>query len=60
MFGRKTRFSQNNCPKTCRKSQKGVYLQRQKSQKGVEYGGAKISKRCGWHRYEAENIPATP
>ena len=32
--------------KTCKKSQKGVYLQRQKSQKGVKYGRREISKRC--------------
>ena len=31
----------------CKKSQKGVYLYRVKSQKGVKYGSSKISKRCG-------------
>lgn len=31
----------------CRKSQKGVYLNRVKSQKGVGYGGTEISERCG-------------
>ena len=30
-----------------RKSQKGVYLHRIKSQKGVKYGSSEISKRCG-------------
>jgi hypothetical protein len=46
--------------KTCKKSQKGVYLQHQKSQKGVEYSGTKISKRCKQNYDEAENISATP
>ena len=36
-------FRQNSC----RKSQKGVYLYRVKSQKGVKYGSSEISKRCG-------------
>ena len=36
-------FRQNSC----RKSQKGVYLQRVKSQKGVKYGSSEIAKRCG-------------
>ena len=36
-------FRQNSC----RKSQKGVYLRRVKSQKGVKYGSSEISKRCG-------------
>jgi len=31
---------------TCRKSKKGVFLQRQKSQKGAKYARTKISKRC--------------
>jgi hypothetical protein len=53
-------FPINNYSKTCKKSQKGVYLQRQKSQKGVKYGRREISKRCKQHHYEAENIPATP
>ena len=38
---------------SCEKSQKGVYLHGQKSQKGVIYGKSEISKRCGWHRHEA-------
>ena len=33
-------FRQNSCKK---KSQKGVYLHRVKSQKGVKYGRAEIS-----------------
>ena len=36
-------FRQNSC----RKSQKGVYLHRVKSQKGVECGISEIAKRCG-------------
>ncbi len=36
-------FLQNSC----RKSQKGVYLHRVKSKKGVKYGGSEIAKRCG-------------
>jgi len=43
-----------------KKISKSVYLQRKKSQKGVKYGRAKISKRCGWHRNEAESLSATP
>ena len=31
----------------CRKSQKGVYLHRVKSQKGVKFGISEIAKRCG-------------
>ena len=42
-------FHQNHC----RKSQKGVYLHREKSQKGVKYGTTEISERCGWHHLEA-------
>ena len=42
-------FSQNSC----KKSQKGVYLHRVKSQKGVKFGSPEISKRCGRHHYEA-------
>jgi hypothetical protein len=30
-----------------KKSQKGVYLHRVKSQKGVKYGSSEIAKRCG-------------
>ena len=36
-------FRQNSC----RKSQKGVYLHRVKSQNGVKYGSSEIAKRCG-------------
>jgi hypothetical protein len=53
-------YLKNLVQKTCRKSQKGVYLQRQKPQKGVKYNRAKISKRCKWHHDETKNIPATP
>ena len=42
-------FRQNSC----RKSQKGVYLHRVKSQKGVKYESSEIAKRCGRHHYEA-------
>ena len=42
-------FRQNSC----KKSQKGVYLHRVKSQKGVNFGSSEISKRCGLHHYEA-------
>lgn len=38
---------------SCIKSQKGVYLHHEKSQKGVKYDRAKISKRCEWCHYEA-------
>ena len=41
-------FQQNSCWK----SQKSVYLHRQKSQKGVKYGMSEISKRCRRNRYE--------
>ena len=36
-------FRQNSC----KKSQKGVYLHRVKSQKGVKYRDSEIAKRCG-------------
>ena len=42
-------FRQNSCWK----SQKGVYLHRVKSQKGVEYNRTEITKRCRRHHYEA-------
>ena len=31
----------------CKKSQKGVYLHRVKSQKGAKCRGSEIAKRCG-------------
>lgn len=36
-------FRQNSC----KNSQKGVYLHRVKSLKGVKYGSSEIAKRCG-------------